>query len=30
MTLKKINYPFEIGSGVSAVMRAFLEEPIAV
>lgn len=30
MTLKKLNYPFEIGSGVSAVMRAFLEEPVSV
>jgi aspartate aminotransferase-like enzyme len=30
MTLKKINHPFEVGSGVSAVMKAFLEEPIAV
>lgn len=29
MTLRKINHPFEIGSGVSAVMRAFLEEPVA-
>ncbi len=30
MTLKKINHPFEVGSGVSAVMKAFLEEPVAV
>ncbi|MFN3385302.1 MAG: pyridoxal-phosphate-dependent aminotransferase family protein [Candidatus Thermochlorobacter sp.] len=30
MTLKKINYPFEVGSGVSAVMRAFMEEPVSV
>lgn len=30
MTLKKINYPFEVGSGVSAVMKAFLEEPVSV
>ncbi len=30
LTLKKINHPFEVGSGVAAVMKAFLEEPVSV
>ncbi|MBC8044042.1 MAG: alanine--glyoxylate aminotransferase family protein [Rhizobacter sp.] len=30
MTLKKINHPFEVGAGVAAVQRAFLEEGVAV
>ncbi len=30
MTLKKVNYSFEVGSGVAAVMKTFLEEPVTV
>lgn len=29
-TLKKINHPFEVGAGVAAVQRAFLEEAVTV